>query len=83
MVYQCLSFLNGLKCYFATDGYGNAFKNPYDAAGGNQVGYKLTGTAQKKGMINIRHVADGDVVTVKLLQLHLILLMKLQHQVIL
>jgi len=56
-------FLNGLKCYFATDGYGNAFKNPYDAAGGNQVGYKLTGNAQKKGMINIRHVAaDGDVI---------------------
>ena len=55
-------FLNGLKCYFATDGYGNAFKNPYDAAGGNQVGYKLTGAAQKKGMINIRHVADGDVI---------------------
>ena len=55
-------FLNGLKCYFATDGYGNAFKNPYDAAGGNQVGYKLTGAAQKKGMINIRHVADGDII---------------------
>ena len=55
-------FLNGLKCYFATDGYGNAFKNPYDAAGGNQVAYKLTGTDQKKGMINIRHVTDGEVV---------------------
>ena len=25
-------FLNGLKCYFDTGGYGNAFKNPYDAA---------------------------------------------------
>ena len=55
-------FLNGLMCYFATNGYGNAFKNPYDAAGGNQVGYKLTGNAQKKGMINIRHVSDGDVI---------------------
>ena len=28
-------FLNGLMC-FATNGYGNAFKNPYDAAGGNR-----------------------------------------------
>ena len=55
-------FLNGLMCYFATNGYGNAFKNPYDAAGGNQVGYKLTGNDQKKGAINIRHVADGDII---------------------
>ena len=32
-------FLTGLACYFDTggDGYGNAFKNPYDAAGGNQI----------------------------------------------
>ena len=56
-------FIEGMVCYFDTNGYGNAFKNPYDAAGGNQVGYKLTGNAQKKGMINIRHVAaDGDVI---------------------
>ena len=26
-------FLNGAVCYFATDGYGNVFKNPYDPAG--------------------------------------------------
>ena len=25
-------FVRGLTCYFATDGYGNQFKNPFDAA---------------------------------------------------
>ncbi len=55
-------FLNGLKCYFDTGGYGNAFKNPYDAAGGNQVLYTAAAADQKKGIINIRHVTDGEVV---------------------
>ena len=60
------NFLKGLSCYFATDGYGNAFKNPYDAAGGNQVVYAAGGVAadkKVKGAIEIRHAAsDGEVV---------------------
>ena len=55
-------FLNGLKCYFDTAGYGNAFKNPYDAAGKNQVLYAANATDKKKGIINIRHAVDGEVV---------------------
>ena len=55
-------FLNGLKCYFDTGGYGNAFKNPYDAAGGNQVLYTAAAGDKKKGIINIRHVTDQEVV---------------------
>lgn len=53
-------FLKGLSCYFATDGYGNAFKNPHDAAGGNQILYAATAGDQKKGVINIRMATAGD-----------------------
>ena len=54
------NFLTGLSCYFATDGYGNAFKNPHDAAGGNQIVYAAAGAAQKKGVVNIRMATAGD-----------------------
>ena len=49
-------FVKGLTCYFdtGTDGYGNAFKNPYDAAGGNQVVFSGTPASMKKGQINVR-----------------------------
>ena len=60
------NFLKGLSCYFATDGYGNAFKNPYDAAGGNQVVYAAAGinaSLKVKGAIEIRHASsEGEVV---------------------
>ena len=46
-------FVEGLTCYFATDGYGNAFKNPYDAAGGNQVVFSSAASDVKKGQINV------------------------------
>ena len=46
-------FVEGLTCYFATDGYGNAFKNPYDAAGGNQVVFSSAAADVKKGQINV------------------------------
>ena len=56
-------FLTGLACYFDTGGYGNAFKNPYDAAGGNQVKYNATDAAnQKKGIINFMLPSSGDVI---------------------
>ena len=56
-------FVEGLTCYFATDGYGNAFKNPYDAAGGNQVKFNATPANAKKGEINIRFFASDNETT--------------------
>ena len=56
------NFLTGLSCYFATDGYGNAFKNPHDAAGGNQIRYAATAADQKKGVVNIRMATDGEAI---------------------
>ena len=56
-------FVEGLTCYFATDGYGNAFKNPYDAAGGHQVKFNLDPANAKKGQINLRFFAGGDQTT--------------------
>ena len=53
-------FLNGAVCYFATDGYGNVFKNPYDPAGGSQVVYNQAASALKKGQINIVLVAGAQ-----------------------
>ena len=47
-------FVKGLTCYFDTDGYGNAFKNPFDAAGGNQVVFSGAPASMKKGNINVR-----------------------------
>ena len=56
-------FLTGLACYFDVAGYGNAFKNPYDAAGGNQVDYAASGAAeQKKGIVNFKLPTSGQVV---------------------
>lgn len=54
------NFLTGLSCYFATDGYGNAFKNPHDAAGGNQIRYAAAAADQKKGVINIRMATNNE-----------------------
>ena len=53
-------FLNGAVCYFATDGYGNVFKNPYDPAGGSQVVYNQAASALEKGQINIVLVAGAQ-----------------------
>lgn len=53
-------FVEGLTCYFATDGYGNAFKNPYDAAGGNQIAFNSAAADVKKGQINIRFFPSAD-----------------------
>ena len=53
-------FVEGLTCYFATDGYGNAFKNPYDAAGGNQVVFNSAAADVKKGQINVRFFPSAD-----------------------
>ena len=55
-------FLTGLACYFDTAGYGNAFKNPYDAAGGNQIYYSAEATEQTKGAINLQLPTNGQVV---------------------
>ena len=56
-------FVEGLTCYFATDGYGNAFKNPYDAAGGHQVKFNVDPANAKKGQINFRFFAADDETT--------------------
>ena len=55
-------FLTGLACYFDTGGYGNAFKNPYDAAGGNQIYFNAAAGNQTKGAINFKLPTDGQVV---------------------
>lgn len=55
-------FLTGLACYFDTAGYGNAFKNPYDAAGGNQVAYNAAAADQDKGLINLKLPTSDQVV---------------------
>ena len=56
-------FVRGLTCYFATDGYGNQFKNPYDAGGGNQVFFTGAPADMKKGAINIRFFANHNQTT--------------------
>ena len=53
-------FVEGLTCYFATDGYGNAFKNPYDAAGGNQIVFSSAASDVKKGQVNVRFFPSAD-----------------------
>ena len=53
-------FVKGLTCYFDTNGYGNAFKNPYDAAGGNQVVFSGAASDMKKGEINVRFFPAAD-----------------------
>ena len=53
-------FVEGLTCYFATDGYGNAFKNPYDAAGGNQIVFNSAAAGVKKGQINVRFFPSAN-----------------------
>ena len=57
-------FLTGLACYFDTggDGYGNAFKNPYDAAGGNQIFFNAGAGDQTKGAINFKLPTSDQVV---------------------
>ena len=53
-------FVKGITCYFATDGYGNVFKNPFDAGGGNQVVFSGAPADMKKGNINIRFFATAN-----------------------
>ena len=55
-------FLTGLACYFDTGGYGNAFKNPYDAAGGNQVYFNAEDSEKTKGAINFELPTSDQVV---------------------
>ena len=55
-------FLTGLACYFDTGGYGNAFKNPYDAAGGNQVYFDAEDSEKTKGAINFELPTSDQVV---------------------
>ena len=55
-------FLTGLACYFDTAGYGNAFKNPYDAAGGNQIYFAAAAGDQTKGAINFKLPTSDQVV---------------------
>ena len=43
-----VQFARGVFCYFATNGYGNQFKNPYDAAGGNGVVFNTNNAGLKK-----------------------------------
>ena len=53
------AFLNGIRCYFdATDGYGSAFKNPYDGQSSQVVINKTTGFVQ--GEINIRLITAAE-----------------------
>ena len=55
-------FLTGLACYFDTAGYGNAFKNPYDAAGGNQIYFDAADSEKTKGAINFELPTSDQVV---------------------
>ena len=57
------NFVRGMTCYFATNGYGNQFKNPFDAAGGNQVMFNETVASMKKGGINVRFFAAANNTT--------------------
>ena len=52
-------FLNGIGCYFdVTDGYGSAFKNPYDGQASQVVINKTSGF--KLGEINIRLITAAE-----------------------
>ena len=54
------AFLKGIECYFAvTDGYGSAFKNPYDGQN-PQVVFGVAVGDLKKGQINIRVVTAAE-----------------------
>ena len=55
------AFLQGIQCYFEiTDGYGSAFKNPYDAQTA-QVVYNVTPGSLTKGSINISLITAAEV----------------------
>ena len=54
------NFLKGIQCYFEiTNGYGSAFKNPYDSLA--QVQYGIAADAVTRGTINITLVTQADV----------------------
>ena len=57
-------FLTGLACYFDTggDGYGNAFKNPYDAAGGNQILFNAAAVIKLKVLTIFKNQLSDQVV---------------------
>ena len=53
------AFLQGIGCYFdASDGYGSAFKNPYDGQSSQVVINKTTDF--KQGEINIRLITEAE-----------------------
>ena len=55
------AFLQGIQCYFEiTNGYGSAFKNPYDAQAA-QVVYNVTPGSLTKGSINISLITAAEV----------------------
>jgi len=55
-------FLKGIQCYFeTTNGYGSAFKNPYDSLAQVQYAKDVTTAALKKGTINIELIVAADV----------------------
>jgi type IV pilus assembly protein PilA len=57
---QLDNFLQGIQCYFEiVDGYGSAFKNPYDSLA--QVQYGIAANAVTRGTINITLVVTADV----------------------
>ena len=57
---QLDAFLKGIQCYFeTTDGYGSAFKNPYDSLA--QVQYGIAAASVTKGTINITLIETADV----------------------
>ena len=54
------AFLQGIQCYFEiTNGYGSAFKNPYDSLA--QVQYGIAAADVTKGTINITLISAADV----------------------
>ena len=57
---QLDAFIKGIQCYFEIEnGYGNAFKNPYDSKA--QVVYGVAATDITKGSINLNLIVAGDV----------------------
>lgn len=55
------AFLQGIDCYFEiANGYGSAFKNPYDAQEA-QVVYNVAAASLTKGSINIALISSADI----------------------
>ena len=57
---QLDAFIQGIQCYFEIEnGYGNAFKNPYDSKA--QVVYGVAAADITKGSINLNLIVTADV----------------------